>query len=108
MRFIIGALTDTDKTIRIFGQDLETFYPDGFKRIGSLIDYPAFYDHLSGWDNLMVLSQIRQLPKNAEEVLHLVGLWEARNTKMKKYSRDETTACYCHVTSWKSGASDSG
>ena len=86
MRFIIGALTDTDKTIRIFGQDLETFYPDGFKRIGSLIDYPAFYDHLSGWDNLMVLSQIRQLPKNAEEVLHLVGLWEARNTKMKKYS----------------------
>lgn len=35
----------------------------------------------------MVLSQLRQLPKqNAEEVLHLVGLWDARNIKMKKYS----------------------
>jgi len=87
MRFIIGALTDTNKTIKLFGEELSTFYPEGFNKIGSLIDYPAFYDHLSGWDNLMVLSQLRQLPKqNAEEVLHLVGLWDARNIKMKKYS----------------------
>ena len=87
MRFIIGALTDTDQSIRIFNQQLDHFYPEGFNKIGSLIDYPAFYDHLSGWDNLMILVQLRQLPKkNAEDVLHLVGLWDARNTRMKKYS----------------------
>lgn len=109
MRFIIGALTDTDKTIRIFGQDLETFYPDGFKRIGSLIDYPAFYDHLSGWDNLMVLSQIRQLPKKCRRSFtscRFMGSPKYQNEKI--FPGDETTACYCHVTSWKSGASDSG
>ncbi|MDE5436782.1 ABC transporter ATP-binding protein [Elizabethkingia meningoseptica] len=87
MRFIIGALTDADQSIRIFNQQLYHFYPEGFNKIGSLIDYPAFYDHLSGWDNLMILVQLRQLPrKNAEDVLHLVGLWDARNTRMKKYS----------------------
>ncbi|ODM53923.1 ABC transporter ATP-binding protein [Elizabethkingia meningoseptica] len=87
MRFIIGALTDADQSIRIFNQQLDHFYPEGFNKIGSLIDYPAFYDHLSGWDNLMILVQLRQLPrKNAEDVLHLVGLWDARNTRMKKYS----------------------
>ena len=86
MRFIIGALTDTDKTIRIFGQDLETFYPDGFKRIGSLIDYPTFYDHLSGWDNLMVLSQIRQLPKKCRRSFTSCRFMGSPKYQNEKYS----------------------
>lgn len=87
MKAIIGILEDPNESIKIFGEKTKDFYPEGFQKIGSLIDYPAFYDHLSGWDNLMVLSELRKLPKeNAEDVLNLVGLWDARNTKMKKYS----------------------
>lgn len=87
MKAIIGILDDPKESVKVFGTKTKDFYPEGFQKIGSLIDYPAFYDHLSGWDNLMVLSELRKLPKeNAEETLKLVGLWDARNTKMKKYS----------------------
>ncbi|SEM10466.1 ABC-2 type transport system ATP-binding protein [Chryseobacterium taichungense] len=87
MKMLIGSIPDEDNTIRIFEEKLSDLYPDGFHKIGSLIDTAAFYDHLSGWDNLLVISRLRNLPlSECERVLHLVGLWESRNMKMKRYS----------------------
>lgn len=87
MKMLIGSISDENDNIEIFNQKLSTLYPEGFNRIGSLIDSASFYDHLSGWDNLIVISKLRNLPKSeCERVLHLVGLWESRNMKMKKYS----------------------
>ncbi len=61
--------------------------PDALQRIGSLIDYPAFYDHLSGYDNLKIVCIIKKLNESKiDEVLELVGLSHAKNIKMKKYS----------------------
>ncbi|WP_312901714.1 ABC transporter ATP-binding protein [Chryseobacterium taichungense] len=87
MKMLIGSIPDENNTIRIFEEKLSDLYPDGFHKIGSLIDTAAFYDHLSGWDNLLVISRLRNLPlSECERVLHLVGLWESRNMKMKRYS----------------------
>lgn len=87
MKMLIGSIPDEKKNIQIFGENLSVLYPEGFNRIGSLIDTATFYDHLSGWDNLMIISQLRSLPKSeCERVLHLVDLWESKNLKMKKYS----------------------
>jgi ABC-2 type transport system ATP-binding protein len=87
MKMLIGSIPDNQNAIRIFNENLDALYPDGFHKIGSLIDTAAFYDHLSGWDNLMVISGLRDLPvSECERVLHLVGLWESRNMKMKRYS----------------------
>lgn len=87
MKMLIGNIPDEKEAIKIFDKNLSEFYPDGFNRVGSLIDTATFYDHLSGWDNLLVVSELRNLPKTeCERVLHLVDLWESRNMKMKKYS----------------------
>ncbi len=87
MKMLIGSIHDEQHAIRIFNEKLDMLYPDGFNKIGSLIDTAAFYDHLSGWDNLLVISRLRNLPTSeCERVLHLVGLWESRNMKMKRYS----------------------
>ncbi|GEN77261.1 ABC transporter ATP-binding protein [Chryseobacterium hagamense] len=87
MKMLIGSIPDERNAIRIFNEKLDVLYPDGFHRIGSLIDTAAFYDHLSGWDNLLIISGLRDLPvSECERVLHLVGLWESRNMKMKRYS----------------------
>ncbi|WP_294317528.1 ABC transporter ATP-binding protein [uncultured Chryseobacterium sp.] len=87
MKMLIGSIPDEQHAIRIFNERLDMLYPDGFNKIGSLIDTAAFYDHLSGWDNLLVISRLRNLPTSeCERVLHLVGLWESRNMKMKRYS----------------------
>ena len=87
MKLLIGGIPDETNSIQIFGKNLSGFYPNGFGKIGSLIDSAAFYDHLSGWENLIIISKLRNLPKTeCERVLHLVDLWENRNLKMKKYS----------------------
>lgn len=87
MKMLIGSIPDEHNAIQIFNQKLSLLYPEGFNRIGSLIDTAAFYDHLSGWDNLLIISKLRSLPSSeCERVLHLVGLWENRMMKMKKYS----------------------
>ncbi|WP_345992455.1 ATP-binding cassette domain-containing protein [Chryseobacterium sp. Chry.R1] len=87
MKLMLGSIPDENNTIEIFSRKLPELYPDGFQRIGSLIDSPAFYDHLSGWDNLTILSKLRNLPDSeCERVLNLVDLWDSRKMKMKKYS----------------------
>lgn len=87
MKAIIGNIPDKDNSIKIFGDNLDVFYPKGFIKVGSLIDYPAFYNHLSGWDNLIIISKLRNLPEQeCIRVLGLVNLWENRHEKMKKYS----------------------
>ncbi|MDQ1161130.1 ABC-type multidrug transport system ATPase subunit [Chryseobacterium sp. SORGH_AS 447] len=87
MKMLIGSIPDEHNAIQIFDQELSALYPEGFTRIGSLIDTAAFYEHLSGWDNLLVISRLRNLPPSeCERVLYLVGLWESRNMKTKRYS----------------------
>lgn len=87
MRLIMGLYNDPQNSIKVFGEPTKSFYPAGFSKIGSLIDYPAFYDHLSGYDNLKIVCIIRNLDDNKiDEVLEKVNLSHARNTKMKKYS----------------------
>jgi len=87
MRVILGVYPEVNHTVKVFGEPIETAYPETFRKMGTLIDYPAFYDHLSGIDNLRTLAILRELPReNIDEALKLVGMWDARFIKMKKYS----------------------
>ncbi len=87
MRLIMGLFNENKNSIKVFDKPVDELYPNGLQNIGSLIDYPAFYDHLTGYDNLKVVCTLRNLShQKIDEVLELVGLLEARNIKMKKYS----------------------
>ena len=87
MRLIMGLFNDDENAVKVFGENVSKIYPNGLQKIGSLIDYPAFYEHLSGYDNLKIVCIIRKLDvKRINEVLEQVGLSSARNIKMKKYS----------------------
>lgn len=87
MRLIMGLFNDDQNSVKVFGTSVSDLYPEGLNKIGSLIDYPAFYDHLSGYDNLKIVCILRNLKESRiDEVLELVGLSDARNIKMKKYS----------------------
>ena len=87
MRLIMGLFNDDQNSVKVFGTSVSDLYPQGLNKIGSLIDYPAFYDHLSGYDNLKIVCILRNLKESRiDEVLELVGLSDARNIKMKKYS----------------------
>lgn len=87
MRLIMGLFNDEANSVKVFQENVSTIYPRALQNIGSLIDYPAFYDHLSGYDNLKIVCIIKQLnASKIDEVLDTVGLTEAKNIKMKKYS----------------------
>lgn len=87
MKLMMGTLNGYDGNISLFNQDIKSFYPQGYTRIGSLIDYPAFYEHLSGFDNLKVVALIRELSlENIDRVLEMVELSDAKHIKLKKYS----------------------
>lgn len=56
--------------------------------VGYLIENPAFYDDLTGKDNLMILKILfPEIPnERVDEVLKIVGLKDKANIKYKKYS----------------------
>ncbi|MBS1573109.1 MAG: ABC transporter ATP-binding protein [Bacteroidetes bacterium] len=87
MRLIMGLYDDENSSIKIFDNPIADYFPKGLGNIGSLIDYPAFYDHLSGYDNLKIVCEIRNLDyTKINDTLQIVGLTEAKDVKMKKYS----------------------
>ena len=49
---ILGLIRPTSGRIEIFGHDVNDNPWAALRRIGAVIEEPAFYPYLSGWDNL--------------------------------------------------------
>lgn len=80
----LGAVAASSGQLRWFGEP-----PAGRlrRRIGALIEQPAFYPWLSGLANLQVMAAIKKAPASAVEApLRRVGLWDARNHLYQSYS----------------------
>lgn len=87
MRVMLGIYPDDHQSVRLFGSPIQHILPKALHRVGSLIDYPAYYDHLTGYENLAVACKIYNIPSlRIDETLDIVGLSNARNIKAKKYS----------------------
>lgn len=87
MRLLTGILPEQQASIKLFGKPLEEQLPHVFNRIGSLVESPALYLHLSGYDNLRYIAQLRNIPEaKIPEVLELVNLQRDANRKAKQYS----------------------
>ena len=52
MKMITNLWKPTEGTVELFGQTLENTSYDMFKRMGSIIEFPRFYEQMSGRDNL--------------------------------------------------------
>jgi ABC-2 type transport system ATP-binding protein len=87
MRLLTGIIPDDTNSISLFGSSINEQLPYVFEKIGSLVESPALYLHLSGYDNLKYIAVLRKidLPK-IDEVLELVDLSYAKKQKAKQYS----------------------
>ena len=56
--------------------------------MGAIFESPAFYDYLTGWENLRILTSLSGFwdRKMVEEVVELVGLSERIRSKVATYS----------------------
>jgi ABC-2 type transport system ATP-binding protein len=87
LRLILGLLRNQHGTIRVFGENINTHRLGILRRIGSLIEQPSIYGHLTARENLEVYRRIYRVPKSRiEEVLSLVELSNTGRKKAKQFS----------------------
>jgi ABC-2 type transport system ATP-binding protein len=87
LRLILGLLKRQKGDIEIFGKSFDNHRIEILSKIGSLIESPSIYGHLTAVNNLKVWQKIYQSPDNRiGEVLELVGLAHTKNKKASQFS----------------------
>ena len=88
MKMVTNLWKPTEGTVELFGETLTPKSYEVLKRMGSIIEFPCFYEHMSGRDNLQLHCEYMgyYAPGSVENTLGLLGLTEAADKPVKKYS----------------------
>ena len=88
LKMLLGLVHPTKGDIRIFDKPMNRAnHLEILRQIGSLIESPSYYGHLTGAENLRVVQLMRNLPASTiDEVLRIVRLEEARDKRVSQYS----------------------
>ncbi|MBB5396998.1 ABC transporter ATP-binding protein [Mucilaginibacter sp. AK015] len=87
IKMLLNLLRTGEGSIRIFGLELEANRISILSQIGSLIEQPAIYHHLTGRENLMNRAMLLQVDEQrVDEMLKLVQLTSAAGKKAGQYS----------------------
>ncbi len=79
MKMLTNLWKPTSGTVALFGKALEKTSYEVLKRMGSIIEFPTFYDHMSGKDNLQLHCEYMGYYNkgSVEEALQMLGLSDA-------------------------------
>lgn len=87
IRMLLGLIAPTEGHIEIFGRDLRKERLDILRRVGSLVESPSYYGHLTAAQNLEAIRRILGTPKRRiAEVLDIVSLKGEENRPVKGFS----------------------
>ncbi|TCM51227.1 ABC transporter ATP-binding protein [Kribbella sp. VKM Ac-2568] len=85
LRILLGLVRPDDGSVRVLGRAPGS--PQALRRIGALIETPAFVPHLSGRTNLQVLARARGLrDAEVDRVLEVVELQHRGGDRFSGYS----------------------
>jgi ABC-2 type transport system ATP-binding protein len=88
IRMALNLVRPTSGTVRVLGHDV---WRDGeavLPRVGALIEAPALYPHLTGWENLRVFAAaVGGTPERTlRELIAVVGLADRQDERVRTYS----------------------
>ena len=88
MKMLLGLVKPTSGTIEIMGKPFnDKNLRDILASVGSLIESPSYYGHLTGRENMEIIRRLLDLPKkNIEEAVHIVRMENQMEKKVKNYS----------------------
>jgi ABC-2 type transport system ATP-binding protein len=87
LRLLLGLLRNQHGSIEIFQQNFSSNRIEILKRLGSLIEQPSLYGHLTAKENLEIYRRIYRCTKSrVDDVLKLVGLENTGKKKAKQFS----------------------
>ena len=88
MKMILGLARPTAGTIAVFGKEVNSKNRLSIlKDVGSLIESPSYYGHLTGTENMRIISTLKGVPdKDIDRVLQIVRLENQKEKKVQQYS----------------------
>lgn len=88
IRMLLGLARPTEGEVLIFGKNFQEYRLSILERVGSLVETPSYYSHLTGYENLEVVRRLYRIPEKVriDEVLEIVGLTDTKHKKVKNYS----------------------
>ena len=87
LRLLLGLLKKQQGSISLFGKEFSDHRMESLKKIGSLIEQPSLYGHLTARENLEVYRKIYIVPnKSIDHVLKLVNLEGTGRKRVKQFS----------------------
>ena len=87
IRMLLGLARPTKGSIHIFGKDIKKEKLSILKKVGSLVEYPSYYGHLTAYENLEAVRILLDVPKSRiDEVLSIVRLTKDAKRPVKGFS----------------------
>ncbi len=88
MCMLLNLTYPSDGEIFLFGKDPRIYSTEIYSKIGSIIETPGFYENLTAFENLKIISKLRgnYNPQNIRLVLEMVNLSDAKSKKFKDFS----------------------
>ncbi|SPE62449.1 ABC transporter related-protein [Verrucomicrobia bacterium] len=90
---MLGQVWPTSGEVKLCGYEVTGHRQQALQQVGAIFESPAFYDYLSGWRNLEILSSYSGPSPRArlEEVIAWVGLTGRETAKVRTYSHGMRT-----------------
>jgi ABC-2 type transport system ATP-binding protein len=85
---MLGQVWPTSGEVKVCGHDVQSNRRAALMPVGAIFEAPVFYDYLSGWRNLEILSTFTAPTSKARirEVIEWVGLTGREQSKVRTYS----------------------
>lgn len=89
LRMMVGLIRPTAGCVRLFGRDVWRDRRGALRQVGAMIEAPAFYRYLSGYENLSLLANSGShcSRREIDEALATVGLLDRAGERVKGYSQ---------------------
>jgi ABC-2 type transport system ATP-binding protein len=87
IKMLLGLMKPTGGTIELFGKNAADHQLESLRKMGSLVESPSYYGHLTARENLETIRKILQVQKSRiDEVLSIVRLTNDSNRPVKGFS----------------------
>lgn len=87
IRMLLGLIRPTEGEAFLFELSIKTNRIKILKQVGSMVEAPSYYGHLTAYENLTIINEIRETDdKEIDRVLEIVDLKNSKDRKVKKFS----------------------
>jgi ABC-2 type transport system ATP-binding protein len=88
MRMLVGLIRPTDGRAELFGHCVQQEKHAALRRIGAIVETPAFYEYLTARENLRLFGRLsgRVTARQIDEALERVGLAARADEKVRTFS----------------------